>query len=324
MDRRTLTGLLLAIVSAAAFATSGVLARGLLEAGWTPVSAVSWRLTTAFLVLLVPALVELRGRWHLLRTGAPGIVAFGLLAVAACQVCYFQAVQHLSVGVALMLEYLGMVLVVGWLWLRHGQRPRRLTLAGVVLAVLGLLLVLDVLGSVQVSPVGVLWGLGAAVGLACYFVVSADERTGVPPLTMATAGIGLGALVLQLVAATGLVPAQRGDTAVQLAGATVPWIVPVLGLGLVAGALAYTVGIVAARRLGSTLASFVGLTEVLFAVVFAWLVLGELPRPVQLLGGALILAGVVAVRLDSLPPAGPPEEPAAPLPRRTRPRPVAR
>ena len=65
---------------------------------------------------------------------------------------------------------------------------------------------------------------------------------------------------------------------------------------MVAAALAYLLGTVAARRLGSTVASFVGLTEVLFAVLFAWLLLGELPAPVQLAGGALIIGGVVAVR----------------------------
>ena len=54
----------------------------------------------------------------------------------------------------------------------------------------------------------------------------------------------------------------------------------------------------------TTLASFVGLTEVLFAVLFAWLVLGELPGAVQLLGGAVILAGIVAVRLGERSRAG--------------------
>jgi drug/metabolite transporter (DMT)-like permease len=60
------------------------------------------------------------------------------------------------------------------------------------------------------------------------------------------------------------------------------------------------VGIGAARRLGAKVASFVGLTEVLFAVLFAWLVLAELPSPVQLLGGLFIVAGVAMVRLDEL------------------------
>jgi drug/metabolite transporter (DMT)-like permease len=65
----------------------------------------------------------------------------------------------------------------------------------------------------------------------------------------------------------------------------------------VTAAVSYTTGIAAIRRLGSRLASFVALTEVLAGVVWAWLLLDELPRPVQLLGGVLILAGVVAVKL---------------------------
>ena len=67
---------------------------------------------------------------------------------------------------------------------------------------------------------------------------------------------------------------------------------------MIAAATPYVTGITATRVLGAKLASFVGLSEVLFAVLFAWLLLGELPRPVQLLGGLFILAGVVAVRAE--------------------------
>ena len=74
---------------------------------------------------------------------------------------------------------------------------------------------------------------------------------------------------------------------------------------MVTAALAYGTGIAAARRLGSRLASFVALTEVLVALVAAWLLLGEVPHWIQVAGGVLILAGVVSVRL------GEPRQPAA-------------
>ena len=64
--------------------------------------------------------------------------------------------------------------------------------------------------------------------------------------------------------------------------------------------IAYVAGIGAARRLGAKLASFVGLAEVLFGILFAWLLLGQLPSGMQLLGGAFILAGVTLVRVDEL------------------------
>ena len=59
-------------------------------------------------------------------------------------------------------------------------------------------------------------------------------------------------------------------------------------------------GSTAARRLGARLASFVGLTEVLFAVLFAWLLLDQLPARIQLVGGVLIVAGIALVRIDEL------------------------
>ncbi len=298
---RLLTGLLIALVSACAFGTSGALAKGLLAAGWSPGAAVTWRVGLGALALLVPAALAMRGRWRTLRVGWRSVLLFGLVAVAGCQLTYFLAVERLSVAVALLLEYCGVLLVVLWHWLRRGRRPRPLTIAGAALAVAGLALVLDVFGAVTVDPLGVMWGLIAAAGLATYFVVSEDDSSGMPPLALATGGLAVGAVALLLASAVGVIDATWVATDVQLAGAVVPWWVPVLALSLFAAAFAYATGIAGVRRLGSKLASFVGLSEVLFAVAWAWLLLGEVPAPVQLVGGVLVLAGVLVVRLDEEP-----------------------
>lgn len=300
---KLLIGLLLAIVSAAMFGTSGAVAKSLLVEGWTPGAAVTVRVSLGALILAPFAVRELRGRWHLFRQPLAWVhlALFGLVAVAGCQLFYFLAVERLSVGVALMLEYLGPILVVGWLWLAKGQRPKPLTVGGIVLAVLGLLLILDVLGEVRLSTAGVLWGLAAAVGLAVFFIVGADDASGLPPITFSAAGMALGALALALCGLLGIVPMEWSTDPAVLAGQTAPWWVPIGWLGLVAAALAYVTGIAAARRLGAKVSSFVGLAEVMFAVLWAWLLLAELPAPIQLLGGVLILAGVVAVKLDERP-----------------------
>jgi drug/metabolite transporter (DMT)-like permease len=308
-------GLALATVSAATFGTSGVFAASLIGAGWSPAAAVITRIAVAALVLTVPALLQLRGRWSLLRRGGGRAAAYGLVAVAGCQLFYFNAIERMPVGVALLLEYLGAVLVVGWLWLRHGQRPRRLTVAGAAAAVAGLAMVLGLGGPARIDPIGVMWGLLAAVGLAIYFLLSAaaDEEP-LPPIVMAWAGMCAGAAALAALWWLGMLPVTATTGNVGFLGHRVSWVVPVLGLSLVAAVISYVTGIGAARRLGAKLASFIGMAEVLFAILFAWLLLGQLPSAVQFLGGAFILTGVALVRVDELrttpAAAGRPEPPA--------------
>ena len=290
-------GLSFAFLSALSFGLAGPLARGLLDVGWSPGAIVLVRVGLAALVVLPVGVLSLRGRWDLLRSNAGLVLTYGLLAVAAAQFCYFSAVSHMQVGPALMIEYTAPAAVVLWLWLRHGERPGPLTLVGAGLAALGLVLVLDLASGSDLDLVGVLWALGAMVGLATYFLISADEDNGLPPFALAAGGLVVGTVVLGALALAGLLPMHATTVPATYADRSVaPW-VPLLGLGLVTAALAFTTGIAASRRLGSRLASFVGLLEVLAGVGAAWLLLGELPRPVQLLGGGLILAGVVGVKL---------------------------
>ncbi|HCT76838.1 MAG TPA: EamA family transporter [Micromonosporaceae bacterium] len=312
-ERTAGAGLGLALLSAATFGTSGSFARSLTDAGWSPGAAVAIRIGIAALILAVPAIIAMRGRWQSLRRNFGMVASYGLIAVAGCQVFFFNAVQTLSVGVALLLEYLGLVLVVGWLWIRHGQKPRRLTIAGSVVALLGLVLVLNLTGETRLDFVGVLWGLGAAFGLATYFVLSSKGDSGVPPVVVASGGMTVGAVALLALGAIGGLPMHATFGTVDFAGARAQWWVPVIGLSLVAAAIAYVAGIGAARMLGPKLASFVGLTEVAFAVIFAWLMLGELPVAIQLAGGVLIIGGVALVRLDELRRPEETSEPVEPL-----------
>ena len=292
-------GLWFALASAATFGSSGPFAKSLLVEGWSSGAIVLLRVAGATLVLAVPTILALRGRWSLVRENLPAVLAYGAVAVAGCQVAYFYAVQRLDVGVALLLEYLGVVLVVLWVWLRTRRTPSPLTGLGVVLAILGLVLVLDLSGQARPDLVGVAWGLVAATGLATFFVLAAEESS-LPPVALAGLGMGAGAVALGMLGAVGVIPLTFASAPVELMGREAPWWVAIGELALIAAAAAYLLGVTAARMLGSTVASFVGLTEVLFAVLFAWVLLDELPGLVQLAGGVCIVAGVVAVRVGEL------------------------
>ena len=89
--------------------------------------------------------------------------------------------------------------------------------------------------------------------------------------------MAIGGGVLLALGAVGALPLHATFGAVNFAGRRTSWLVPIVGLSLIAAVIPYVAGIGAARILGARLSSFVGLTEVLFAVLIAWLVLGELP-----------------------------------------------
>jgi drug/metabolite transporter (DMT)-like permease len=208
------------------------------------------------------------------------------------------------------------LLVIAWMWAVHGHRPRRLTLAGGIVALIGLVFVLDLAGAHKVDLVGVLWGLGAAIGLAVYFVVSAATDDALPPLVTAWGGLTVGAVALGAAIGVGALPLHASRADVTLLDHRVSWVVPILGMSLVAAAVAYATGIAAARLLGAKIASFVGLTEVLFAVGFAWLLLGQRLDVVQAVGAVFVVGGIALVRVDEMrSPAPPPAAPQAAQPR---------
>src|SRR3954466_15790574 len=295
------SGLLFAIASATAFGLSGSLARGLLDARWSPGAVVLVRLSLGALVVAPLAVRALRGRWGALRKHLGFILLFGALPVAGAQFGYFSAVQRMDVGPALLIEYTAPAAVVIWLWLRHGERPRTLTVTGAAVAALGLVLVLDLLSGADLAPLGVFWALIAMVGAASYFVLAATERPGLPPVALAGVGLTAGALVLGALGLVGLLPMDATTAPPSYAAGDVPWGLPLLGLGVVTAGFAYCTGIAASVRLGSRLSSFVALLEVVMGVTFAWLLLDQLPNPAQFAGGALILAGVVVVKLGERP-----------------------
>lgn len=292
------TGIVLAVVSALAFSSSGPLVKPLLEAGWSLSAALIVRMGLAGLILS-PLLIRTIARERsFLRRHGWALLAFGLIPVAGCQLFFFSAMQRMPVAVALLIQYLAPVMLVAFVWLRTRRRPSRLVLAGSVVAVAGLVLVVDIAGA-RFDLLGTILALAAAVCVCVYFVMS--ERTGddLPPLALASGGLLVGALFMLALAVTGIMPFTAPDATVAFRGVEMPGLVPLLWVGAVGTTLGYALGVMAVPRIGSRLASFIGLSEVLFALAFAWLLLDETPAVIQFVGGALILVGVILVRLDA-------------------------
>jgi drug/metabolite transporter (DMT)-like permease len=175
--------------------------------------------------------------------------------------------------------------------------PKVVVLIGSVVALVGLFLVVSPSGG-GLDLLGLLFAAGATVGCAIYYVVAAQQSDDLPPVALAASGLVLGAIALGLVSLTRLVPFTMTFGDLPLFGTRVPWFVPLLIVGVFATGIAYAANITASEILGSRLASFTGLLEVIAAAFYAWLLLGEDLSAVQLIGGILILAGIAFVRAE--------------------------
>ncbi len=298
---KTASGLFLMVLAALAFGTSGAFVKPLFEAGWTPAAGVAARGLIGGILIMPIALIVLRGRWSALWHARLRVLGMGLVGVAGTQLAYFAAVERIPVSTAILIEYLAPVLLVAVSWAVTRRAPRAVVVIGSAIALGGLVLVVAPEGGGGLDALGLLFAGIACVGCAAYYVIAARPSDGLPPVALAAAGLLLGGIVSALIGLVGLVPFAAPTTEVELLGSPAPWWVPLLVVSMVGTGFAYVTSIVATARLGSRLASFAGLLEVVAAAGYAAILLGESLTVWQLVGGALILVGIAFVHGDRTP-----------------------
>lgn len=294
----TARGVALMFGSAAGFGLSGPFVAPLLQAGWSPASAVAVRAFVAGLILLVPGLLAVRGRVRQALKSWRLVLAYALIAVVATQLFYFAAIAHLEVSTAVLIKCTAPVLVVLYLWIRTGAAPRTLTILGAIGSLVGVALVVDPTQMQNLSLLGLLLSFLAAVAMAAYFFVSSHPSGEMPALTLLSFGLMIGGVVTALLGIIGVLPFSMTFGTAIVAGQELPWYVPMAVVVVLATVVPYVCGLLGTRAAGPRIASFIALTETVFAVLVAWAILSQVPGVGQIIGGVLVLTGVFAVQLD--------------------------
>ncbi|MEV5535635.1 EamA family transporter [Saccharopolyspora shandongensis] len=285
-DNAKSAGVAVAIVSAFCFGGSGPFAKPLITAGFTPLQ-VAWLRLAGGALLMLPFVI----RYAPAVRRAPKLLAgYGLFAIAGVQVFYFVSIARVPVGVALLIEFLGPVMVLGWIRFVRRKPVTRSAAIGVAIAMVGLACVVELWSGLSFDPIGLLLALGAAGCQAIYFLLS-DSGPEVNPFALAGFGLLLGAAVVTLLAQPWELDWALLLGQVELAGYQFPALLAVGWIVVLSTVLAYLTGIVAVRRLSPQVAGAVAFLEPVVATVLAWALLAEALGPVQLVGGALILVG---------------------------------
>ena len=293
-------GVLLAITSAVAFGAAGPFSKAVLTSGeLSPLRLAQFRITMAAVVMLgvvvVRRLSGTRSAYRWTRADAWLVIAYGSLGFVAVQICYFIAIDRLPVGVALLFEYMSVVLVAVYAAvLQHRPQPRAVWI-GVTLAVVGVVVLTQPWSGFRLNVWGSVAGAGAALGCAAYFLIGERGTARLPVLELTAYGAGVGAIVLAFVLPVWTFPFSALGHSARFAGQQTPvWLL--LGVVVFVGTvLAYLLGMSALAFLPSPSATVIATLEILVGAVVAWGVLGEHMTAAEIAGGVIILTGVVVV-----------------------------
>lgn len=291
-----LVGYLYGVLSVLFFGLNGPVTKVILLAGITPIQlAFAREIITAF-VAFIALLIFDRGAFRLTKRQFVGMLATGIIAVAGVQFAYSLAIQHLPVGIALLFEYSGVLIVAVFATLVWKEPAKPRLWFALVAVIIGLAVVAN-FWAASLSVVGILAGSFAAIALAAYFLLGERMLNNSSPTSILFWTMLIAALVWLVPAqpwtidpATLLAPISLGGT---LADVWVPLGLVVVWSAVMGTTLTYWLSYQSIKRLKATPAGVLSVGEVVFAFLFAWLWLGQTLEPIQLAGGALVIVGIV-------------------------------
>lgn len=266
--------------AATLWGVSGVVARSLFQRSVDPTHLVQVRMLLGGLALLPVAFARHGG--GLSARSLPSMAVYALV-LTAVQLTYFEAIAAAGVAVAMFLQYTSPFLVAAWESARSRRLPSGTTLAAMSLAVAGSAsLVLPGSGA-HVPLRGFVWGIGSALSFAGATVVAGGlRRSGVPATTLLATGLAAGSLAF--------VPLRTPWRALAtIAAPDWPYFIYV---AIFATAVPFTLYASALATISGSVAMLLAMLEPVLGAALAWIALGEALAPVQLLGGALILAAI--------------------------------
>jgi drug/metabolite transporter (DMT)-like permease len=297
------------IVAAVLFGANASISKAVLDAGIAPRQLAALRCTGAALGLLaVLAALGSLPRLRVPRRSLPQLAVLGVVGAALIQWFYFEAIDRLPVGIAILLEFTGPVLVAVYARVVQRQQVGGSVWVALALSLVGLALVAEVWTDTRLDAVGLAAGMAAAACLATFLLVGRHSSGSIDPLASAFWTFAFASLFWVPLEPVWRVDGSvlRGATSLggRLDGLDVPvWVA--LGAVIVLGTLLpYLLDLAALAHLSATTVGAVGMLEPVVATVVAWAWLEQALSPAQVLGGVVILAGVgIALRVGADAPA---------------------
>lgn len=284
-------GAILTILGATCWGLSGVLGEYLLnvskiDSKWV----ISTRLFYAGLILLL--ILYFKDREGLFKVfkdkkDTLRLMNFSFFGLLICQGTYFLAIKYTNAGMATVIQFTGPVMIMAYYCFLNKRLPMTREVIAMVASLFGVVLMATHLdfSKLNISTLGLFWGIFSAIGLASYNISSIRLTTKYGVMPIMAWGLLISGIVVYFGTGSFYIPA--GFSLIDFICMS-----GVILIGTIASFSMYLEGI---KLIGAVTGSIIGCFEPIAAIVFSFLLLGTTFSILDLIGAAFILSAVVVL-----------------------------
>jgi drug/metabolite transporter (DMT)-like permease len=295
MVLRPALGYAMVALAATLFAVNGTVSKVILGSGIDSQQLTEVRCAGALLGLMVIAAVTRPASLRLRREELPLLVALGG-GLALAQWSYFYAIHRVAIGIALVIQFVGPILVALWARLVYREDVRARIWVALALALTGLVLMVEIWEAGRPNTAGLLAAAVAAVAYAAYILLAERGVQRRDPISLSAWGFLFATLFWSVLAPWWNFPGGRVGADVSLLGNLASSQLPVWALMLwmvVLGTIVpFALVVAALRHISATRVGVTAMLEPVLAIVLAWVWLGESLDVTQMSGATVTLAGI--------------------------------
>ncbi|NBO25952.1 MAG: DMT family transporter [Actinobacteria bacterium] len=289
-------GYSLYLAAATCWALNGTVSKVVLLEVGDPLRVSQFRGTGTAIILTIFVALTNRKAFRITPKEALLLAGYGIIGVAMCQWFYFESISRMPITISLLIEFMAPIFVVLYARLVMHVPVKNTVWLGLALAVVGLALVAQVWDGFTLDKIGVLFAMASMTTLVFMYLLGDKASQGRDPMSLLMWAFIFASIFFAILRPWGSFPwdSLQAQVTPFEGGTGVYPIWPFFAFMVLIGTLTpYILVINSIRHIGGPGASIMGMTEPPIAAIAAWIVLGEIFVPVQMLGGVIMLVGIV-------------------------------
>ena len=284
-------GIVFTLLGATCWGLSGVLGEYLLNVSKIdPVWIIANRLFFSGIAMV--AILLIKDKHDLVRVFSNKIdilklLNFSFFGLLICQGTFFLTIKHTNAGMATVIQYIGPVIIMLYYCVIGRRWPLPREVIAIVVSLFGTVLIATHFdfSKLNISTLGLFWGLLSAFGLASYniFSISLTTKYGVMPI-MAW-GLLIAGVVVYFATGSNYVPDNF----------KLIDFICMSGVVIIGTILSFSLYLEGVRLIGAVTGSIIGCFEPIAAIIFSFLLLGTTFGTIDLIGAVFILSAVIVL-----------------------------